>query len=139
MTISGRNCSKRATSSSTLSASTCAVCILGLPMAFTTASHFDFVRLAIMMSVNTSGFCATLCATTVPTPPAPIINTLPISSFLLCCSLYYIYVYAISVGEDSVNRGNNKINSSIFSFSFRNIHYLCCVNGLRVVRCNISN
>ena len=79
MTISGLKLLKRATSSSTLSASTCAVRMLGLPIAFTIASHLDFVRLAIIISVNTSGFWATLCATTVPTPPAPIIRTLPIS------------------------------------------------------------
>jgi len=37
------------------------------------------VRLARQMSVNTPGTCAHLCATTPPTPPAPIIKTLPIS------------------------------------------------------------
>lgn len=36
------------------------------------------VRLANMISVNT-GLAATLCATTVPTPPAPIISTLLIA------------------------------------------------------------
>ena len=53
-------------------------------MALAMASHFERVRLAIMMSVNTSGFCATLCATTVPTPPAPIISTFPIFMFSDC-------------------------------------------------------
>jgi hypothetical protein len=40
------------------------------------ASHFDFVRLASIISVNTCGAFASLWATTVPTPPAPMINTL---------------------------------------------------------------
>ena len=64
------------TSCSTLSASTCAVLMSGRPIAFTMASHFDFVRLAIIISPNTSVFFATLWAATVATPPAPIINTL---------------------------------------------------------------
>ncbi|KAA6320721.1 Carboxynorspermidine synthase, partial [termite gut metagenome] len=42
--------------------STCAVFIEALPIALPIASHFDRVRLAIIMSVNTSAFCTTLCA-----------------------------------------------------------------------------
>ena len=60
MAISGRNSRMRATKASTSSASTAAVEILGLPMAAATASHLLLVRLAIMISVNTSGFCANL-------------------------------------------------------------------------------
>ncbi|RMD63119.1 MAG: 23S rRNA (adenine(2030)-N(6))-methyltransferase RlmJ, partial [Planctomycetota bacterium] len=39
------------------------------------ASHFDFVRLASMISENASGCCAHLWVTTRPTPPAPMIRT----------------------------------------------------------------
>ena len=55
ITISGLKLLNKATNSSTLSASTLAVLMSGLPIAFTIASHFDWVRLAIITSVNTSG------------------------------------------------------------------------------------
>ncbi|CSD08294.1 Uncharacterised protein [Vibrio cholerae] len=35
-------------------------------------SHFAIERDAIVISPSTSLFCAALCATTQPTPPAPI-------------------------------------------------------------------
>ena len=41
-------------------------------------SHLDFVLLANKISEKISGCCAHLYVTTVPTPPAPIINTLDI-------------------------------------------------------------
>src|SRR5262245_16268726 len=67
-----------ATICGTLSASTCAVRILRL-ICFAIALHFDSVRLASVMSENTSGSWAHLCATTWPTPPAPTIRTLDMS------------------------------------------------------------
>ena len=44
------------------------------------------VRLARQMSGNTSGTWAHLCATTLPTPPAPIIRTLAIKGTSGCGS-----------------------------------------------------
>jgi hypothetical protein len=39
------------------------------------SSHLDFVLLAIIISEKTSGCWAHLNATTLPTPPAPMIRT----------------------------------------------------------------
>src|SRR5690606_36003594 len=44
------------------------------------ASHFDLVRLASTAEENTPGFWLTLCATTWPTTPAPMMRTLLITS-----------------------------------------------------------
>ncbi len=61
----------------TSSASTCAVRI-GRSICAAIFRHFSSVRLASVISENTSGCCAHLCATTWPTPPAPMISTLDI-------------------------------------------------------------
>ena len=82
--------------------------MFGLPMALTMASHFLFVREAIMMSVKTSLFCATLWAATVATPPAPMISTLPIlrslvtSYGLLSFRFLSVFKVGISVGHKDV-------------------------------------
>src|SRR5690606_2741226 len=47
------------------------------------ALHLDSVRLASRMSLNTSGSCAHLWATTPPTPPAPMMITFDMVSLLL--------------------------------------------------------
>ena len=61
-------------------------------MASTILSHFSFLRLAIMKSVNTSAFCAILNAATVATPPAPIINTFPIVVVMIVFLLSFVCV-----------------------------------------------
>ena len=68
-----------AVSSSTLSASTCAVEITVLVVGWSfslNASHLALVRLAIIISVKTSLFWQHLFITTPATPPAPIIIAL---------------------------------------------------------------
>ena len=47
------------------------------------AVHFDSVLLAMQMPVKVSLNCAHFLAMTLPTPPAPMINTLLIFLFLL--------------------------------------------------------
>ena len=92
MTRSGLNSLKRATSCGISSASTCAVLMSErIPCSLiycAMASHFDFVRLAIMISLKTSAFFATFTAATVATPPAPMMSTFPIFS------LYVAFQYA---------------------------------------------
>jgi hypothetical protein len=44
-----------------------------------------------MISVKTSGTEAHLCATTAPTPPAPMINTLAIFLFLVFIDETFVY------------------------------------------------
>lgn len=79
-TTSGWKSSIRATSASTLSASTCAVRIFVfvVPSSFSlSASHFDFVREAIMISLNSSEFWQHLWMATLATPPQPMIKAFP--------------------------------------------------------------
>ena len=71
-----------ATNSGTLSASTWAVSML-LPSWAAMASHLLLVREARVIFVKISRRWAHLWVTTPPTPPAPIISTLLIWSFLL--------------------------------------------------------
>jgi hypothetical protein len=52
-------------------------------MAAANASHFLRVREAMTISLNTSGFWAHLWATTLPTPPAPMMMTFDILSVWL--------------------------------------------------------
>jgi hypothetical protein len=74
MTTSGLKLFSSFTSSGTLSASTPAVW-MGRFSSAAMPSHFDFVRLASMISPKTSGSWAHLWVTTRPTPPAPMMRT----------------------------------------------------------------
>lgn len=80
-TISGLKARNNSHKSATLSASTCAVFTRSPPIAAAMASHFAFVRLASITSEKI-GLAAIFCATTVPTPPAPIIRALHIKFIL---------------------------------------------------------
>ena len=79
MTMSGRWRSKSSHSCSTESASTLSALSRGLPIESTRAWHLARLREAMTTSPNTSGFWAHLWATTVPTPPAPMMMTFDIS------------------------------------------------------------
>jgi len=72
----------RAMTSSVLSASTWAVVILVVVLGASSAaslSHFALVRLAMQISVNTSGTWQHLWMATEATPPQPMIRTLLIA------------------------------------------------------------
>ena len=79
--VSGLKARNNSHKSATLSASTCAVFTRSPPIAAAMASHFAFVRLASITSEKI-GLAAIFCATTVPTPPAPIIRALHIKFIL---------------------------------------------------------
>ncbi len=76
-----------ASTSSALTARACSVLLGSFKLFFLSIelmifSHLAIVREAIVISPNKSLFCAALCATTQPTPPAPICK-IAIISFLL--------------------------------------------------------
>ena len=73
-TRSGCTSRSSATSSGTLSASTCAV-LTGRSICAAIFLHFSSLRLASTISEKTSGTWAHLWVTTPPTPPAPMIRT----------------------------------------------------------------